>query len=94
MPSDITRPSILKVWVTNPAPGGGDSNVVLSTLRQCRFARAETSCGHGIMKWGVTRRPAPILRLNQISLGQMQDEIIGSKQDTASVYAFFFIPPD
>ena len=33
MPSDLTRARVSQVWVTNPAPGGGDSNVVNFTIR-------------------------------------------------------------
>ena len=33
MPSDLTRSRVSQVWVTNPAPGGGDSNVLYFTIR-------------------------------------------------------------
>jgi hypothetical protein len=32
-PTDLTRTSVVSVSVTNPAPGGGDSNVMFFTIR-------------------------------------------------------------
>jgi peptidoglycan/xylan/chitin deacetylase (PgdA/CDA1 family) len=33
MPSDLTKAGTASVWVTNPAPGGGDSNKVTFTIK-------------------------------------------------------------